>query len=187
MCSSKSFACGVLSTGTLRTTTGIPIKADGLGVRKCLAFLSVTQAGTAPRAVEVRDWLVSNGWDDVFLDLDAVRGLAPGERWQNALRAAADRCDAVVFLISLDWLNSRWCLSEYLLAKQLGKRLFPVIIDDVEISALPADMAADHQAVDLVLDVQGWERLKQGLNGRVLMPKASAFRPADGHIRDSNL
>ncbi|TIP29591.1 MAG: toll/interleukin-1 receptor domain-containing protein [Mesorhizobium sp.] len=140
-----------------------------------------------PRAVEVRDWLVANGWDDVFLDLDPVRGLAPGERWQNALRAAADRCEAVVFLISLDWLNSRWCLSEYLLAKQLGKRLFPVIIDDVEISALPADMAADHQAVDLVLDVQGWERLKQGLNGRVLMPKASAFRPADGHIRDSNL
>ena len=41
------------------------------------------------RAVEVRDWLVANGWDDVFLDLDPVRGLAPGERWQNALKVAA--------------------------------------------------------------------------------------------------
>src|SRR5262249_10895848 len=46
------------------------------------------------------------------------------------------RCEAVLFLISLNWLNSRWCLSEYLLAKQLGKRLFPVIIGEVEISAL---------------------------------------------------
>jgi hypothetical protein len=102
-----------------------------------------------PRAVELRDWLLSNGWDDVFLDLDPVRGLAPGERWQNALRAAADRCEAVLCIITENWLNSRWCLLEYLLAKQLGKRLFPIIVGDVDISALPADMAADHQAVDL--------------------------------------
>ena len=60
-------------------------------------------------AIELRDWLVANGWDDVFLDLDPVRGLAPGERWQNALKAAADRCEAVLFLVSLNWLNSRWC------------------------------------------------------------------------------
>src|SRR5215207_575178 len=46
------------------------------------------------RAIEVRNWLAANGWDDVFLDLDPVRGLAPGERWQNALRAAANRCEA---------------------------------------------------------------------------------------------
>lgn len=63
----------------------------------------------------------------------------------------------------------------------------PVIIGDVEISALPADMAADHQAVDLVLDVQGWERLKQGLKRAGLDAKSFSFPPADGHIRDSSL
>jgi hypothetical protein len=131
------------------------------------------------RAVEVRDWLAANGWDDVFLDLDPVRGLAPGERWQNALKEAADRCQAVLFLVSQNWLNSRWCLSEYLLCKQLGKRLFPVIIGDVSISALPADMAADHQAVNLALDPQGWERLKQGLKRAGLQTALSRLRTAD--------
>jgi hypothetical protein len=45
------------------------------------------------RAVKVREWLAENGWDEVFLDPDPVRGLAPGERWQNALKQAADRCE----------------------------------------------------------------------------------------------
>ena len=27
------------------------------------------------RAIEVRDWLAANGWDDVFLDLDPERGI----------------------------------------------------------------------------------------------------------------
>jgi WD40 repeat protein len=116
-----------------------------------------------PRASELRDWLTANGWDDVFLDLDPVAGLAPGERWQNALKAAADRCEAVLFLVSPNWLNSPWCLSEFLLAKQLGKRLFPLLIGGVSIDALPSEIASDHQAVDLVGDPLGWERLKEGL------------------------
>ncbi len=60
-------------------------------------------------AIAVKDWLVSNGWNDVFLDLDPKRGLAPGEHWQEALKAAAERCQAVLFLISKDWVGSRWC------------------------------------------------------------------------------
>jgi TIR domain len=138
------------------------------------------------RAFEVLDWLVTNGWDDVFLDLDPVRGLAPGERWQNALKVAADRCEAVLFLISPNWLDSRWCRSELLLAKLLGKRLFPVIIGDVAVSALPAEFAADHQVVDVVLDPQGWKRLKQGLK-RASMLTASASRQAEDPIRVSSL
>jgi hypothetical protein len=114
------------------------------------------------RACEVRDWLVAHGWDDLFLDLDPVRGLAPGERWQAELRAAADRCEAVLFLVTPNWMASRWCLAEYLLAKQLGKSLFPITFGEIDVTALPADMAADHQAVDVVIDPQGWERLRQG-------------------------
>ena len=30
------------------------------------------------KAIEVRDWLAKNGWDDVFLDLDPERGIAAG-------------------------------------------------------------------------------------------------------------
>lgn len=116
-----------------------------------------------PRAIEVRGWLADNGWDDVFLDVDPTDGLAPGERWQNALKTAADRCEAVLFLISPNWLKSPWCLSEFLLAKQLGKRLFPVLIEGASMEGLPTEISSDHQAVDLVGDPQGWDRLKEGL------------------------
>src|SRR5215831_9354979 len=72
-------------------------------------------------AVALNKWLTDNGWDDVFLDLDPERGLAAGERWQEALRKAADRCEAVVFIVSPAWAKSKWCLAEFLLAKSLHK------------------------------------------------------------------
>ena len=37
------------------------------------------------KAIEVRDWLAKNGWDDVFLDLDPERGIVAGQRWKDAL------------------------------------------------------------------------------------------------------
>jgi hypothetical protein len=82
-----------------------------------------------PEAIALRDWLAEQGFDDVFLDIDPDRGLAPGERWQEALKAAADRCEAVLFLVSPAWLDSRWCLAEFLLAKTLHKRIFGLIIE----------------------------------------------------------
>jgi len=43
-------------------------------------------------AVALKQWLLDNGWDDVFLDLDPERGLRTGERWQEALRRAGTDC-----------------------------------------------------------------------------------------------
>ena len=54
----------------------------------------------------MRDWLTSNGWkDEIFLDLDPQRGIAAGERWERALNEAANRCEAVLFLVSNAWLD----------------------------------------------------------------------------------
>ena len=61
-------------------------------------------------AIALRDWLASEGWKDVFLDLDPERGIAAGERWERALHEAANRCEAVIFLVSANWLASGWCL-----------------------------------------------------------------------------
>jgi hypothetical protein len=52
--------------------------------------------------IALRDRLVGEGWDDLFLDLDAERGIAAGERWEHALNEAARRCEAV---ISKAWLG----------------------------------------------------------------------------------
>ena len=73
-------------------------------------------------AVALGDWLASVGWDDVFLDFNPDRGIAAGERWERALHAAATRCQAVVFLVSRNWLKSDWCVKEYALARGLDKR-----------------------------------------------------------------
>jgi TIR domain len=73
-------------------------------------------------AVALGDWLASVGWDDVFLDFNPERGIAAGERWERALHAAATRCQAVVFLVSRNWLKSDWCFKEYALAR--GRRTY---------------------------------------------------------------
>jgi tetratricopeptide (TPR) repeat protein len=147
-------------------------------VARSMACLFISHSSlNNDRAVAVRDWLAENGWTDVFLDLDPKSGLAPGELWRHALAAAADRCEAVLFLISPQWIASSWCFNEFLLAKQLGKPIFPVIVADIDLSALPSEITADHQAVDLIRDPYGWERLKHGLNRAGLDPETFPFSP----------
>src|SRR5262252_11028347 len=87
-------------------------------------------------SVALKQWLADNGWDDVLLDIDPRRGLVAGERWQEALTRAADRCQAVVCVVSSAWAKSKWCLAEFLLAKSLHKLIFGVMLEDVPIGEL---------------------------------------------------
>lgn len=112
-------------------------------------FLSHSWRNNA-EACALRDWLADHGWDDVFLDLDPRRGLVAGQRWQEALKAAADRCEAVLFLLSPAWAKSRWCQAEFLLAKSLGKHVFGVLVEAVDLSELPGEMAGEFQIARLV-------------------------------------
>ena len=69
-------------------------------------FISHSHENNAA-ALAVAQWLRDNGWGDYFLDVAPARGLTPGERWQEALKAAAHRCEAVLFLISPAWRDSK--------------------------------------------------------------------------------
>ena len=111
-------------------------------------FLSHSTANNA-EVIALRDWLVSCGWDDLFLDLDPQRGLKAGQRWQAALKQAAERCEVVIFLVSPAWRASEWCVAEFLLAKQMNKRIVGVIVDPIPLRNLPAEMTAEWQLVDL--------------------------------------
>jgi hypothetical protein len=87
-------------------------------------------------AIALKDWLVREGWSgpgDIFLDLDPDRGIAAGQRWVRALEDAATRCEAVLFLVSEDWLASKWCGGEYQLANGLNKKLFALLVDHMPI------------------------------------------------------
>src|SRR5271165_1413207 len=102
-------------------------------------------------AVALRYWLAAQGWNDVFLDLDPERGIVAGERWERALHEAANRCEAVLFLVSVNWLASGWCMREYRLALALNKKLFAVVIDlGLSSADLPPDLKDTWQVVKLV-------------------------------------
>src|ERR1700741_2002673 len=111
-------------------------------------FLSHSSANNA-EAVALRNWLATEGWSDVFLDVDPESGIAAGQRWERALIEAASRCEAVLLLISRAWLDSRWCLREFNLAHRLNKRLFGVLMQSLDPGDLPPDLSGTWQVVDL--------------------------------------
>jgi hypothetical protein len=113
-------------------------------------FLGHSSANEA-EAIAVHDWLIEQGWNDLFLDLDPERGIKAGQRWQEELKRAAERCEVVIFLISPAWAASKWCLAEFLLAKQLNKPIFGVIVEPTRI---PTEMTAEWQLVDLTAGVR---------------------------------
>jgi lipoprotein NlpI len=103
-------------------------------------------------AIALKDWLVHEGWsgpDDIFLDLDPERGISAGQRWAHALEDAATRCEAVLFIVSNEWLGSKWCADEYQLANKLNKKLFALLADDIALEQLPGGLAAQWQIVRL--------------------------------------
>jgi WD40 repeat protein len=152
-------------------------------------------------AVALRDWLVGQGWDDVFLDLDPNRGIAAGDRWERSLNQAALRCEAVLFLVSRAWLASDWCLKEFNLAHRLNKRLFGLLIDDIPVSDLPATLTGTwqlvplaagrdhimlravlpgtHDEVHVTFSQEGLTRLRIGLERAGLDAKFFAWPPQD--------
>jgi formylglycine-generating enzyme required for sulfatase activity len=163
-------------------------------------FLSHSSTHNA-EAVALRDWLEREGWkDEIFLDLDPERGIAAGERWERRLNEAANRCEAVLFLVCKAWIASEWCRRELNLAHRLNKRLFGVLIEDLPITDLPKDLTGDwqlvrlasgrdhvmintvvpvtHEEVHVTFSAEGLRRLKHGLEQAGLDPKHFAWPPA---------
>jgi len=113
-------------------------------------FLSHS-SGDLAEAKALADWLREKGFDDIFLDADPDRGINPGERWEKALHAAADRCEMVLFLVSEKWLASQWCLQELRFAVTKGKQLIGVLIADIPDARLPPDLLNSFQNVNLAV------------------------------------
>ncbi|OZB19396.1 MAG: hypothetical protein B7X53_00070 [Hyphomonas sp. 34-62-18] len=132
------------------------------------------------QAIKVRDWLRSNGWGEVFLDLDPAHGLAPGQRWQEELKRAGENCAAVVVLVSPNWVASRWCQTEFLVADQLSKRIFPVLIAPTSFDDLPFELKAKFQLADISMpekETEGFQSLAIGLKRAGLDPKSFDWPP----------
>jgi formylglycine-generating enzyme required for sulfatase activity len=111
-------------------------------------FLSHSSKNNA-EALALRDWLASQGWNDVFLDIDPERGLVASDRWQKALNAAIGRCRAVIFLLSPDWRKSEHCISELDLAMHAGAERIGVIVKDIPFDKIPTGLGGESQLIDL--------------------------------------
>jgi len=132
------------------------------------------------QAIKVRDWLKGHGWRDVFLDLDPQQGLAPGHRWQSELKKAGERCSGVLVLISPNWVASRWCQTEFLVADQLGKRIFPLVVVPTQFEDLPLELKIKFQIADISAperEADGFERLAIGLKRAGLNPQSFEWPP----------
>ena len=137
-------------------------------------------------AIKVRDWLRAQGWSQIFLDLDATDGLAPGQRWQEELKRAGEQCAAVVVLVSPNWVASPWCQVEFLLADQLGKRIFPVFIAPTPFDSLRVELKGKFQLADISapsVEAQGFERLAIGLKRAGLTPNDFPWPPPNDPTR----
>ncbi len=93
-------------------------------------------------------WLRSCGFTDVFLDFDKHGGIPPGADWERKLYREVADCEAVVLILTANWLASRWCFAEFTQARALGKRIFP-LIDEPGFETL---VSADIQHLNLVKD-----------------------------------
>src|SRR3954470_6021834 len=80
-------ACAYRGSCTKRST-GAEFRSSSRVLRKSvspMARLFISHSSlNSDKAIELRDWLAKNGWDDVFLDLDPERGIAAGQRWKEA-------------------------------------------------------------------------------------------------------
>ncbi len=149
--------------------------APGLGI----LFISHSSRDNAA-AITIRDWLKEHGWGEVFLDLDPEQGLAPGHHWQQELKQAGERCSGVLVLLSHHWIASRWCQTEFLLADQLGKKIFPILVAPVPFDELPIELKAKFQIVDVSapqIEAEGFERLAIGLKRAGLDPESFEWPP----------
>jgi hypothetical protein len=85
-------------------------------------------------AKSLKQWLIKNGFDDIFLDFSSIRG---GDHWPESLRQAKGACKVVLCLVTENWLSSDECFGEFTASFYQGKRIIPLFalvgaqLDDV--------------------------------------------------------
>jgi hypothetical protein len=106
-------------------------------------------------------WLKQQGHMSYFIDYDEQSGIRAGAEWEQVLYQRLRQCQAIIALLTPDWLESKWCFAEMIQAREKGKPIFPVITKPCQ---LP-DLLSDTQKIDLIADPEGgYRRLALGLS-----------------------
>jgi hypothetical protein len=152
-------------------------------------------------AVAVKQWLIAQEpglVDEIYLDLDPHTGIRPGERWKEALNRASARCEAVICLLSKNWLNSAECHVEFRYAENLHKailcaQLEPLPDTNITSEWQRCDLFPNHRPtieVDIadggepvVLDRVGLQQLLDGLRTSGIAAEHFLWPPPDDPAR----
>lgn len=67
--------------------------------------------------------------------------IPPGSDWFAEIKEGVEQSRSVLFILSPEWIKSRECAKELEYAVKMGKRLIPVIWQDVAISDVPPELA----------------------------------------------
>lgn len=119
-------------------------------------------------AEQVKARLEQWGHRSIFLDFDPADGIPAGREWEKELYAKLRECRALIILCSHASMDSRWCFAEIIHAKALGKPVFPMKIDDVQIDRALTNV----QVIDATVGWDGaYQRLEKGLLDAGLDPK----------------
>jgi len=118
-------------------------------------------------------WLRQQGHTSYFIDYDEQSGIRAGTDWAQVLHQRLRQCQVAVALVTPDWLESKWCFGEMVLARENGKPIFPIKLRPCQ---LP-DLLSGIQSIDLTVNKEsGYRRLAAGLKQQGLDP-ADVFDP----------
>ena len=76
--------------------------------------------------------------------------------------------------------DSKWCIAEFLFAAQLGKQIFPLLVEPCRLSLLPVELTSTYQFADISTAekrVDGFNRLAIGMHRAGLRPGAFPWPP----------
>lgn len=118
-------------------------------------------------------WLKQQRHTSYFIDYDEQSGIRAGTDWAQVLYQRLRQCQAVIALVTPNWLESKWCFGEMVMARENGKPIFPIKLKPCELPGLLSDL----QSIDLTVDKEsGYRRLAAGLKQQGLDP-ADVFNP----------
>ena len=66
--------------------------------------------------------------------------IAPGKSWQSEIERGLKNATLTIFVISSNSLKSPWMLAELGAFWETKKKIIPAVIEDVDVSALPASI-----------------------------------------------
>ncbi len=115
--------------------------------------------------------LEAKGFESLFISSDPEHRIFPGENWKNELYRQLKICDAVVFLMTKESCESKWCFAELAMAQAIGKPIFPVKLGE----ARHHELLRNVQRIDFVElgEDEGVEQLVHGL--KALLPISFAW------------